>query len=694
MIPLKIVFLWHQHQPYYKLEDKFILPWTRFHGVKDYFDLPEILHEFPKIKQTFNLVPSMLTQIQDYIDGSTIDRIQELTAIHAKNLSLENKKDIIKLFFACNKEHMIDPYPRYKYLYDSSRDENHALANFQDQDWTDLQVWYNLTWFGPYSRLNSTVKRMFSKGENFSEFEKEIVLEEHNTVLQRIVPQHKRLMEFNQIEISCSPFYHPIVPLLIDSMSARESMKNLIMPDPIFMYPDDAKLQIDKALDFHKQMFGTLPNGMWPSEGSISDDALQLFAEKGIQWVATDEEVLENSLGKKFEPTEKFFPHKYRSKTGKEISILFRDHFLSDRIGFVYSQWNPWDAANDFTHHLKNIRNEIIKIHGEDALNYAAVSIILDGENCWEYYPENGVPFLRELYGRISDEREFKTVTCSDAIREINPQYSKQLNKIQAGSWINSNFSIWIGHDDDRKAWSMLGKARLLYENNKVNLNIETKEQIEEAIMIAEGSDWFWWYGPEHSTENKPDFDTLFRFYIRKIYELMNEEVPEIVNIPISEQTFISLMTQPLEHISPQIDGSVSDAEWSKAGYYNAQGAMSAMHQIGEILKGMYFGSDNSNLYFRFDADFNDKDNFIYFDILFPIKIQFRFEKNGISLNSERGIKFIKSFKNKVIEFAIDKSAFHEYYIEDKLKLEVIIKTVSNGNELTYPRKGTLELYF
>ena len=695
MKPLKIVFLWHQHQPYYKMNDKFVLPWTRLHGVKDYFDLPEILHEFPKIKQTFNLVPSLLTQIDDYISGDTLDRVQELTLIKAEELTNEQKREILNLFFMCNKERMIDPYPRYFELYDLSRDKASAVSNFSDNEWRDLQVWYNLTWFGPYSKMNSTVHRIFTKKRDFTEAEKRIVLDEHIDVLKRIIPQHKRLMELDQIEVSCTPFYHPIIPLLCDSKSARESHPELPMPDPIFSYPGDAHKQIDDGLEYYRSVFGKKTNGMWPSEGSVSDAALDIFAGKGLKWVATDEEVLINSLNGDFKDVEKFFPHKYKNKNGDEIAILFRDHFLSDRIGFTYSQWNPKDAAADFIYHLKNIRNEIINVHGEEALQYAAVPVILDGENCWEFYENNGVPFLRELYGRISRDKELKTVTCSEAVKKIDSRYAQELSHIQAGSWINGDFNIWIGHEDDRKAWSMLGKARKAFEEQKEKLDKDTYNKAFEALMIAEGSDWFWWYGPEHNAENKQDFDTLFRYYIEKVYNYLQTDVPANVNIPITKQTHFQVLTYPSEHISPNIDGIAKADEWGNAGLYNAKGAMSAMHQVGEVFTALYYGMDNEHLYFRFDIA-KDKEGLVTeFTILEPVQINFKIVKNGFSYfgncSSLCSIQFAVA---DTVELAISRDIFNQYFDNGVLKVNCKVKTVNDENEIVYPAQGDIELIF
>jgi len=599
MKPLKVVFIWHQHQPYYKIDNEFILPWVRLHGIKDYLDLNELLNEYPQICQTVNLVPSLNIQLEDYINNSTKDKIQKLTEIPAAQLSNDDKSQILDLFFICNLDNLIKPYKRFFHLYNSSRNKDYAINNFNEQDWRDLQVWYNLCWSGYFSSKNTFLKRLIDKGRNFTETEKMVMLDVQHDILRNIIPQIKRFNKLGQLEISVSAFYHPILPLLIDNKSALEAMPEAEMPKPDFAYPEDARIQISEAVDYYKKTFDKMPTGFWPPEGSLSDETLKMIIDAGFSWTATDEKILKNSIGEKFIPTEKFFPRKYINN-GKEIAILFRDHFLSDRIGFVYSSWNPQDSANDFCHHLRNIRGEIIRVHGESALDNAAVSVILDGENCWEFYKDNGIPFLRLLYEQISNSNDLITVTADEATAPKNMQFLSPINSIKAGSWINANFSIWIGDRDDRKAWSMLSTVRRLFEEKQNTLSEKDRHLAMEHIKIAEGSDWFWWYGPEHNAPNKGDFDILFRKHLTKIYKILGIEPPVELGIIIDSELKSKYAQNQL---TPELTGKLSSDAFATGGYINPNQEFSTMHATSAIFKGIFYANDNDNLYLRIEAD-------------------------------------------------------------------------------------------
>ncbi len=692
MLPLKIAILWHHHQPYYLKDEKFVLPWVRLHGIKDYYDLPELLHEFPEIKQTFNLVPSLMEQILLYGYEGYQDTVQTLTKIATNKLNDDDKANIIKLFFKCNADNMILPYPRYNELYQKAKDVSAAINNFNYQDWLDLQVWYNLTWMGQYSRKNPKIARLFTKGSNFTEEEKEIVFTQQLSILQNIHRQYLLLLKLNQIEISVSPMYHPILPLLCNLASAREAMPDVLLPETIFKYPEDARAQIEYAINYYSKYFYKIPSGMWPSEGSISDEVLEIISQSGIKWVASDEQILSFTRGDEYISTEKFFPRKFITETG-EIAIFFRDHFLSDNIGFVYSKWDPKNAAIDFCGHLNNIRKEIIKNHGEDSLNYAVVPVILDGENCWEYYIDNGVPFLKCLYSELSNKEEFKTVTFSESLSGAD--FLPSLNHIRAGSWINANFNIWIGHNEDRIAWLRLSEVRAKFEELKSRL---TKIQLERAIknlMIAEGSDWFWWYGDEHSSEDKPIFDELFRYYIKEVYNSLDEPIPDSLNLPIGSQEVKPVIVMQQGEVFPIIDGKLSDSEkWDKAGYFDARSSLSTMHKVGEILGRLWFASDSHNIYFRCDTIHQlRKDESIELIFMNPTNFKIEITLNGLKIISDNQLP-LKRFvfaSDEVIEFSFSRDMLFSRNNFGNI-LELLIITKSNEGQLNYPLSGKLEL--
>ncbi|MFN3781067.1 MAG: glycoside hydrolase family 57 protein, partial [Candidatus Kapaibacteriota bacterium] len=380
MKPLRICFLWHQHQPYYRKEGKFILPWVRFHAIKDYLDLPSILFEFPEIKQTFNIVPSLLLQIYEYTHLGVTDRVQELSYKLPTSLSEDEKQEILKQFFVCNYQNLIAKYPRYLELHNKAN----SNVEFSEQDWLDLQVWYNLAWLGQLTRQRPQFKRYFTKEKGFSQKEKELLLDEQLRLMNEIVPVLKQLNDLNQVELSVSPFYHPILPLLCDASIAKVALPELNLSEPIFKFPQDAEIQIYKGKQYFNEVFGFEPKGIWPSEGSLSTIVLDLMLKLDFTWTATDPKLLFRTTGIQEELVQ-YFPHLYE-KDDKWIALFFRDTLLSDSIGFTYHQWKPEDAVFDFVSILKGIRNRIIDRFGEESLDIACVPIILDGENCWEYY--------------------------------------------------------------------------------------------------------------------------------------------------------------------------------------------------------------------------------------------------------------------------------------------------------------------
>ncbi len=687
MKPLKIVFLWHQHQPYYKRDNEFILPWVRLHGVKDYFDLPRLMKDHAGIKQTINLAPSLMLQIDEYTSGKVKDRIQILSEIDAAELTFGQKEEILTKFFVCNTDHLIKPYSRFYQLFKKARKSRNDVKSFAEQDFRDLQVWYNLAWIGEYSRRQDRIASLFVKNNNFTEEDKMFVLDYHIEILQKIAPIMKELSQSGQIEISFSPEYHPIMPILIDHHSAQEAMPNLDLTGLLFKYPEDAKAQIDNGLKIYSDIFGKSPQGVWPSEGSISDGTLDMLAETGLLWTATDEQVLSETVGKEYFDLMKYFPHKYQ-KGDKKIKILFRDHYLSDRIGFVYSNWDSKQAADEFCGNLERIRDEIIGIYSEAALDYAAVTIILDGENCWEFYGENGVPFLNNLFNNLSQNEKFKTVTSSEAVEPFSNEYSGTFNHLQAGSWINANFSIWIGHQHDIIAWKMLAKVRNEVEIRSSGLPAELLNEIMKEIYIAEGSDWFWWYGPEHHAENKQDFDILFRYHIQRVYELLGMETPVDVFIPIGANEDFKKFEPARNKVSPFANGIIKEEpQWVGAAIFNTSGGMSTMHQIGELVSTLFVGNDDEHLFFRFNFYklFGQEDSlYLSLNDVFSISIY------------TGGVEIMQSADNfDLAKYSLKETCDLSIKIRhgDKHPIKLKLKTVSNNNVIDYTEEEQILYY-
>jgi alpha-amylase/alpha-mannosidase (GH57 family) len=617
--PLYIAFVWHMHQPYYRddIAGTYILPWVRMHGIKDYYDMPALLNDFPGIHQTFNLVPSLLKQIRDYVENNAMDKFLAVTLKPASELDRDDKLFLLKNFFMANWDTMIKPYAAYGQLLDrrgysvSPNDLQNAIRYYTQQDYLDLQVWFNLTWFDPLFKQNDPfLKGMIQKGSGFTENEKELLIQKQREIMALIIPEYKRLAEQNRIELTTTPFYHPILPLLFDTDLAKVATPDIHLPANRFAHPEDAKAQVVKSLAYHENLFGVRPSGMWPAEGSVAEEIIPLLADEGITWIGTDEGVLARSLGIHIErdfagvmknPEVLYRPYLI-GKGNKRVSIVFRDHTLSDLIGFVYSKWDYKNAVNDLIERLHRIRKQL---SGGPYL----VPIILDGENAWEYYQNDGRDIFLYLYERLSREQGVRCVTVGEFLHEYPAQAS--IERLHAGSWINANYRIWIGHEEDNHAWDLLSQTRKeLTEYTARDGDEEKLAKAWEEIYIAEGSDWCWWYGDDHYSENDEEFDLLFRTHLMNVYRILNLDVPDELQISILREDRQALPTVELTaFISPTIDGVVTNYfEWLPAGFYDVSQGGGAMHRGASIITHIYYGFDLRNMFIRLDPSGSFKD--------------------------------------------------------------------------------------
>jgi len=503
------------HQPYYRnlLTQECELPWVRMHGIKDYLDMVQKLSKYPRIKQTFNVVPSLFEQVEEYNNAKLKDKFFDLSAKEALLLNSQDKEFILKNFFSVNREKVISAFPRYYQLY-AKKQHN---IEFTTQDFLDLQVLFNLAWVDPSFRHNiAELKQVALKERFFSEEDKIIVLNNQLKILKEITPSYNAFQNNNQIEISVTPYYHPILPLLHNINIAKEANKKTILPKEKFNYPQDVKIHIDSAVAFYKERFGKSPAGMWPSEEGVSEHIINPIIKAGINWIVADEGILFKSLNSKRRNTNQLYqPHLLKRKSG-ELNIVFRDRNLSDLIGFVYHGMKEHDAVNNFMGHLKNI-NSAFK--GKDIL----VTIAMDGENAWEYYRNDGHDFLDLFYSSLSDCDFVTTTTVSDYLK-INPA-KLQIKRLGAGSWVYGDFGKWIGNPYKVKAWEWLAHARRAIETAKNPSKLAWKQ-----MYILEGSDWFWWYGED------PDgsFDRLYRLHLANLYKLIDKEPPEYIFKPLT----------------------------------------------------------------------------------------------------------------------------------------------------------------
>ena len=610
--PLSIAFVWHMHQPYYKddVTGSYILPWVRMHGIKDYYDMPALLSDFPGIHQTFNLVPSLLKQIRDYVDNGATDKFLTLTMKPAADLDQADKLFLLKNSFMANWDTMIRPYPAYWSLLErrghsvSPEDLQNATRYYTTQDYLDLQVWFNLTWFDPLFKHNDPLLTgLIRKGSGFTENEKALLVAKQREVMGLIIPEYKRLAEAGRIELTTTPFYHPILPLLCDTDLAKIGAPDIHLPANRFSHPEDAKVQIERALAYHEDLFGSRPSGMWPSEGSVAEELIPLLAESGVAWIGTDEGVLARSLGIHIDrdfagimknPDVLYQPY-LAGKGDRRVSVVFRDHTLSDLIGFVYSKWDYKNAVHDLIDRLHRVRKGLS--HGPHL-----ASIILDGENAWEYYQNDGRDFFLYLYERLSCEPGLQCVTVGEYLREHPAKAS--IERLHAGSWINANYRIWIGHEEDNRAWDLLSQTRQALTDYAARDGAPGKlAPAWEEIYIAEGSDWCWWYGDDHFSENDEEFDLLFRTHLMNVYRIIGMDVPDELRIPILREDRQALPTVELTaFVSPVIDGVVTNYfEWLPAGFYDVSQGGGAMHRGASVITHIYYGFDLKNLFIRLD---------------------------------------------------------------------------------------------
>jgi alpha-amylase/alpha-mannosidase (GH57 family) len=535
VIPIKLALLWHQHQPDYRSGPRMVLPWVRMHATKDYLEMAQHLERHPKMRATINLVPILIKQIEGYQDGME-DDLLHIAKKETGALSEKEKKYLLAECFHSNVNRMIARSERYNELFEKKQRGN----EFGEDDLRDLIIHFGLAWTGEFCREEEPYASLIKKGRYFTEEEKILFLNEQEIIIDRILPLHSELFENGQIEISATPYYHPILPLLCDTDAAREAMPDVTLPQNKFSRLNDGYEHVRRAMEIYEERFGLKLQGMWPAEGSISDTALQILMEENIQWTASDETVLLNSLqhsssdDRRYNELEKCFPRKYIGHA-REIVLFFRDHGLSDKIGFEYASWDARDAANDFVNECKRIRDSILQQFGEEALKQACISVILDGENCWENYYENGKYFLNEFYTALTSTPEIQTVTFSQAIEEIGKENIRPLSHVVAGSWVGGNFKIWIGDPEKNRAWDLLADAAEALHGFAAS-DAESREHYDDAhtsLLKAEGSDWMWWYGDDNASAQKQIFDQLFRAHLIEVYVHLRLPVPKELLEPI-----------------------------------------------------------------------------------------------------------------------------------------------------------------
>ena len=543
---LQLVFCWHMHQPDYRdyLTGEFTLPWTYLHAMKDYTDMAYHLEQHPKTRAVVNFVPILVEQLQDYEQQFRSGEIRDgllkmLCREDLDSLGDEERLHILDSCFKSNHTKMLQPYRAYQHLFDLQKmmEERgrESVTYLSGQYLADLLVWYHLVWTGEsVRRENEVVARLMTKGAQFTFEERMELFKLIGELIAGIIPRYRALSERGQVEISTTPYNHPILPLLLDFNTARESEPGAPLPGAS-NYPGGlrrAQAHLNKAVESHQHNFGSKPKGMWPSEGSLSRATVKLLGEQGCHWTATGQAVLAHSLQQELnsaplpDKSEYLYQPYLLEDTGKPVYCFFRDDHLSDRIGFEYAKWKGDDAAADFVHQLEDIYK---RSHGD---HDPVVSVILDGENAWEYYPYNGYYFLSELYARLEDHPFISTTTFNEVSHGLREGKSRsksgKLKQMVAGSWVYGTFSTWIGSPDKNRGWDLLCEAKRSYDivANSGRLNEAELKLATEQLADCEGSDWFWWFGDYNSAQSVSSFDTLFRKNLSNLYRLLKLQPP------------------------------------------------------------------------------------------------------------------------------------------------------------------------
>lgn len=635
--PLDVAFVWHMHQPYYRSASTgaFAMPWARMHALKDYLDMVHMLEGFPALHQTFNLVPSLVEQLEDYASGDYQDVYWQHSLKPAAGLEPPERAFLLERMCDHADHPRARSHPRYLELA-QKRDSlaaqgwESAANTFTTQELLDMQIWFNLAWFGRRTQTDEALRGLVERGRDFREEDKRVLAERQAAILENVLPAYRDAASRGQVELTTSPYFHPILPLLCDTDSARISSPDLKLPPRRFAHPEDAAEQLREASAKHREVFGSAPLGVWCSEMALGEAVIPLLTDAGFEWTISDEGLLSRSVNDvTARPVARrpavfgtpYRPYRLVRETG-EMNIVFRDHTLSDLIGFTYRSWRSQDAATDLLARLKDIGRKAQARHGSHA-STPLVVIALDGENAWEYYPEEGREFLSYLYEGLSSDESIRCVTVSEHLRESPPRL--RLDWLHTGSWIFADLTTWCGTEAHNLAWDQLHQARDLVQRKRQAATesrgsvvkdqsaadepgttesgaalSDARRALEAAwrhIQVAEGSDWFWWFSDHHHTELDAVWDLEFRAHLQEVYRLLGEPVPATLMKPLSRAPLLPTQTAPSGRIEPHIDGILSDpAEWDAAGYLTPVGTTAMQPAVAVQVHEVRFGWHDQRL--------------------------------------------------------------------------------------------------
>ena len=539
---LDLVFLWHMHQPDYRDRGsgEFAMPWVYLHAIKDYTDMAAHLEAHPEIHAVVNFVPVLIEQIEDYVDqfASGIYRdplLRLLASPDPDSLQVEDRQWVLDTCFRCNHATMLTPFSAYQHLHDlfqqcARTGDPSSLQYLSGAYFADLLTWYHLAWTGESERRKSPLlAELMARGTGFGLADRLNLLKLIGSILSGLIPRYRNLQDRGQIELSATPYAHPLAPLLLDFTVARESQPDVPLPATSCYPGGETRVlrHLDAASSSHAQHFGLPPQGMWPAEGGLSAAFLRLLADKGCRWVATGEGVLRNSLD---EPAAGAAFRPWRLAGDRQPALFFRDDRLSDLIGFEYAKWHGRDAARHFAAQLESIAAAVPE--GE----VPVVSVILDGENAWEYYPYNGHFFFEDLYGMLEAHSCIRTRTYAHILADAVHAGHGTLPRLTAGSWVHGTLATWIGDAAKNRAWDLLCDAKKSYDQVMASGRLTTDQAAaaEARLAICESSDWFWWFGDYNPAASVIAFDRLFRRNLSALYRSLQLSPPAHLEIPLS----------------------------------------------------------------------------------------------------------------------------------------------------------------
>lgn len=644
------------HQPDYRDSNGIIqMPWVFLHAIKDYYDMPWMMARHETLKATFNITAPLIQQLKLYYNNP--QESDNFLALWLKNASLleeEERTWVIKICKSSQFDTMVQPFERYAEL--------HSQERFNNTELIDLEVLFILSWCGVYLRTNNEIViNLIKKQRNYSNEDKHLLLKELSNFVSGIFDYYANLHKDGIITISTTPLNHPILPLLMDMGNAVKANINTNIPKEYVKLEEDALLQVQRAQELFKETFGYDAVGFWPAEGAVDESSVKLLKSCGIKWIATDEEVLFKSLNSNHREA------LYSSYDYNGMTIGFRDHNLSDLIGFNYRHQDSYSASKHFMSELEKIQH----------LNQdSTVFIILDGENAWEFFDNNGFDFFNALYSDLKYCTWCETVHMDDVVK----QPSRELSYLAPGSWIHGSFNTWVGHSEKTRAWELIFTTKRDYEHHKVTLDETTKSKIVEHFLAAECSDWFWWYGDDHYTDFGVEFDELFRSHLINIYYLMAIPAPAdffvaIIKNRSSEKFWI----KPQSDISPGINGMHdSFFEWIGCGVVDETKLFSTMDKQRGPVEKIHYGQDDNKLYFAFECNMTKSCSSDSMTIIIdPIEIT-----GKINLKTEK--TFFGNLEVDVacqdwLEVSIDKSKIDKDEISLRFEIEkdgIVVQTL------------------